>query len=153
MPRTVPLGRLGTEEEMAWLIAYLASPAGDFFSGDDDHDRRRPRQLVRLLAARRLRRGRRAADRGEATAVVGSLHGLNARPNKRLVLAAMVFAVAMTFIDQTIVSIAVPDLQKDLDLSATGVQWVDQRLPARARRRCSPSAAGSPTSPATDAWC
>ena len=36
----------------------------------------------------------------------------------------MVFAVAMTFIDQTIVSIAVPDLQKDLELSATGVQWV-----------------------------
>jgi len=30
---TVPLGRLGTEEEIAWLIAYLASPAGDFFSG------------------------------------------------------------------------------------------------------------------------
>jgi NAD(P)-dependent dehydrogenase (short-subunit alcohol dehydrogenase family) len=30
---TVPLGRLGTEEEMAWLIAFLASPAGDFFSG------------------------------------------------------------------------------------------------------------------------
>jgi len=30
---TVPLGRLGTEEEMAWLIAYLASPAGDFYSG------------------------------------------------------------------------------------------------------------------------
>jgi citronellol/citronellal dehydrogenase len=31
--RTVPLQRLGTEEEMAWLIAYLASPAGDFVSG------------------------------------------------------------------------------------------------------------------------
>jgi citronellol/citronellal dehydrogenase len=31
--RTVPLQRLGTGEEMAWLIAYLASPAGDFFSG------------------------------------------------------------------------------------------------------------------------
>ena len=30
---TVPLGRLGTEDEMAWLAAYLASPAGDFFSG------------------------------------------------------------------------------------------------------------------------
>ena len=29
----MPLGRLGTEEEMAWLIAFLASPAGDFFSG------------------------------------------------------------------------------------------------------------------------
>jgi citronellol/citronellal dehydrogenase len=31
--RTVPVGRLGTPEEMAYLIAYLASPAGDFFSG------------------------------------------------------------------------------------------------------------------------
>jgi citronellol/citronellal dehydrogenase len=33
VPETVPLGRLGTEEEMAWLVAYLASPAGDFYSG------------------------------------------------------------------------------------------------------------------------
>src|SRR5919106_4393250 len=33
VPKTVPLGRLGTEEEWAWLVAYLASPAGDFFSG------------------------------------------------------------------------------------------------------------------------
>jgi len=30
---TVPLGRLGTEEEFGWLVAYLASPAGDYFSG------------------------------------------------------------------------------------------------------------------------
>src|SRR3712207_4878237 len=36
----------------------------------------------------------------------------------------MIFAVAMTFIDQTIVSIAIPELQKDLSLSETGVQWV-----------------------------
>ena len=33
VPATVPVGRLGTEEEWAWLVAYLASPAGDFFSG------------------------------------------------------------------------------------------------------------------------
>ena len=33
LPQTVPLGRLGTEDEMAWLITYLVSPAGDFFSG------------------------------------------------------------------------------------------------------------------------
>jgi NAD(P)-dependent dehydrogenase (short-subunit alcohol dehydrogenase family) len=30
---TVPLGRLGTEEEFAWLVAFVASPAGDFVSG------------------------------------------------------------------------------------------------------------------------
>ena len=40
------------------------------------------------------------------------------------VLAAMIFAVAMTFIDQTIVSIAVPNIQRELGLSSTGVQWV-----------------------------
>ena len=32
--------------------------------------------------------------------------------SKNLVLAAMIFAVSMTFIDQTIVSIAVPELQR-----------------------------------------
>jgi citronellol/citronellal dehydrogenase len=30
---TVPLGRLGTEEEFAWLVAYVATPAGDYLSG------------------------------------------------------------------------------------------------------------------------
>lgn len=30
---TVPLGRLGTEEEFAWLVAFIASPGGDYFSG------------------------------------------------------------------------------------------------------------------------
>jgi len=43
--------------------------------------------------------------------------------SKGLVLTAMIFAVAMTFIDQTIVSIAVPDIQRELSLSSTGIQW------------------------------
>jgi EmrB/QacA subfamily drug resistance transporter len=44
--------------------------------------------------------------------------------NKNIVLAAMIFAVAMTFIDQTIVAIAAPEIQKELHLSSTGLQWV-----------------------------
>lgn len=44
--------------------------------------------------------------------------------NSKLILAAMIFAVSMMFIDQTIVAIAVPTIQDDLSLSATGVQWI-----------------------------
>lgn len=36
----------------------------------------------------------------------------------------MIFAVSMTFIDQTIVSISVPVIQQNLGLSETGVQWI-----------------------------
>ncbi len=43
--------------------------------------------------------------------------------NKTLVLTAMIFAVSMTFIDQTIVSIAAPQIQHELGLTNTGVQW------------------------------
>jgi NAD(P)-dependent dehydrogenase (short-subunit alcohol dehydrogenase family) len=31
--RTVPLQRLGTEEEFAWLVTFVASPGGDYLSG------------------------------------------------------------------------------------------------------------------------
>ncbi len=44
--------------------------------------------------------------------------------SRNLVLAAMIFAVSMTFIDQTIVSIAAPNIQRELGLTSTGVQWV-----------------------------
>ncbi len=43
--------------------------------------------------------------------------------SRNLILAAMIFAVSMTFIDQTIVSIAAPEVQKELGLTSTGVQW------------------------------
>jgi MFS family permease len=45
-------------------------------------------------------------------------------PNRTLALAAMLFAVSMTFIDQTIVSIAAPDIIDELGLSSSGMQWV-----------------------------
>ena len=44
--------------------------------------------------------------------------------SRNLILAAMIFAVSMTFIDQTIVSIAAPNIQSELGLSSTGIQWV-----------------------------
>jgi EmrB/QacA subfamily drug resistance transporter len=43
---------------------------------------------------------------------------------KYLALTAMLFAVAMTFIDQTIVAIAAPNIQSELSLTRGGSQWV-----------------------------
>lgn len=43
---------------------------------------------------------------------------------ERLTLAAMICIVAMTQIDMTIVSIAAPDIQQELHLSSTGIQWM-----------------------------
>jgi EmrB/QacA subfamily drug resistance transporter len=43
--------------------------------------------------------------------------------SRSLVLTAMIFAVAMTFIDQTIVSVAAPTVQHELGLSSSGIQW------------------------------
>ena len=43
--------------------------------------------------------------------------------SRNLILAALIFAVAMTFIDQTIVSIAAPEIRRELGLTSTGVQW------------------------------
>ncbi|WP_443080343.1 MFS transporter [Streptomyces sp. SP18BB07] len=47
-----------------------------------------------------------------------------AAPRQTLALAAMMFAVSMTFIDQTIVAIAAPSIVDELDLSSSGMQWV-----------------------------
>jgi EmrB/QacA subfamily drug resistance transporter len=52
-----------------------------------------------------------------------SISGTAGGQSKSLVLTAMIFAVAMTFIDQTIVSIAAPNIQHELGLSSSGMQW------------------------------
>lgn len=44
--------------------------------------------------------------------------------NSRWVLAATILASSMAFIDGTVVNIALPALQKELDATAIGVQWV-----------------------------
>ena len=69
--------------------------------------------------------------------------GLAGGRSRSLILTAMIFAVAMTFIDQTIVSIAAPTIQRALGLSSSGMQWVINAcaapsrmvLPAAANRR------------------
>jgi EmrB/QacA subfamily drug resistance transporter len=61
---------------------------------------------------------------GPANPTESSVAPASGAGNKNLVLAAMVFAVAMTFIDQTIVAIAIPNIQRELSLSSTGSQWV-----------------------------
>ncbi len=59
----------------------------------------------------------------EATWSVIGVQKLQSAKSRNLVLAAMIFAVSMMFIDQTIVSIAAPNIQEELGLTATGVQW------------------------------
>ncbi len=58
-----------------------------------------------------------------AMAIEGGEASTPREGSRNLILTAMIFAVAMTFIDQTIVSIAAPEVQKQLGLTSTGVQW------------------------------
>ncbi len=62
--------------------------------------------------------------RTAATTGPGARQGAAGSRRNTLVLAAMVFAVAMMFIDQTIVAIAIPNIEKELSLSGAGGQWV-----------------------------
>src|ERR1700735_3838150 len=58
-----------------------------------------------------------------STGTTGTTGSTTGGGSRSLILAAMIFAVAMTFIDQTIVSIAAPKIQHDLGLSSSGIQW------------------------------
>lgn len=44
--------------------------------------------------------------------------------SKWLILIAMTGSLSMIFVDQTVVSVALPSMQEDLGLSETGMQWV-----------------------------
>ncbi len=61
-------------------------------------------------------------ENGGRTAALQAAQGSSR--TKNLALAAMLFAVAMTFIDQTIVAIASPNIQSELSLTHAGTQWV-----------------------------
>ena len=65
---------------------------------------------------------------------------------------AMLFAVAMTFIDQTIVAIASPNIAQELSLSRGGAQWVINAY-LLALAAGSRWAAGWPTWSAPGGWC
>ena len=72
--------------------------------------------------------------------------------NKGLVLAAMVFAVAMTFIDQTIVAIAIPEPAEGPRRSRPPDPNGSSTATCSRCRRCSRSAAGSATCWAAGGW-
>ena len=71
---------------------------------------------------------------------------------KQLVLVAMIFAVAMTFIDQTIVVDRGPGRPGGAGLTRPAIQWAINALPAVAGRAVRASAAGSPTRSVTGRW-
>ena len=78
---TVPLGRLGREHEHAWLVALAASPLGRALSGSVITHRRRPRQLVRPVAATiAARRHRHRAYRGTPPASLTAAGSAAMRP-------------------------------------------------------------------------
>ena len=53
-----------------------------------------------------------------------SARSLVRSPRRWLVLATMTGSLSMVMIDQTVVSVALPTMQRDLGLSSAGVQWV-----------------------------
>lgn len=73
--------------------------------------RARPSAQTGGVTGTHLTRGRNVATAGRAA-------------SQPLALAAMMCAVSMTFIDQTIVSIAAPSIVSELGLSGSGMQWV-----------------------------
>jgi len=58
------------------------------------------------------------------TSSVASDTGGKSSGQRTLVITAMVFVTGMTFIDQTIVSIGAPVIEKDLGISDEAVQWI-----------------------------
>src|SRR5664279_2657712 len=75
-----------------------------------------------MILVRPGRSGQRTQE--DAMTSPGSAAPTTTARSKYLALSAMLFAVAMTFIDQTIVAIASPNIQAELSLSQSGTQWV-----------------------------
>lgn len=61
------------------------------------------------------------ASGGQAAPGAASASG---RDRRWLILITMTGSLSMILIDQTVVSVALPTMERDLDLSTTGVQWV-----------------------------
>ena len=98
LERSIPIGRAGRAEEMAWLVAYLASPAGDFFSGttitiDGARDNWAGPWPPEAIAERGRRAGRRGAQPKElapASAARGRPAGFRGLAARLVVVVAAV---------------------------------------------------------------
>ena|SRR3989441_13057594 len=61
---------------------------------------------------------------GEGVILSGKFVGACTKSQGRWILAATILASSMAFIDGTVVNVALPFLQKNLNATAIGVQWV-----------------------------
>ena len=106
LERSIPIGRAGRAEEMAWLVAYLASPAGDFFSGttitiDGARDNWAGPWPPEAIADEARRPGRRGAPREVAHALGRSSARLEDDERDLAALAArLVVGVAAVGLDR-----------------------------------------------------
>ena len=64
------------------------------------------------------------AARGESPGVAPNAAGLSPRAASRWTLVATILGSSLTFIDGTVVNVALPALQADLQATITDVQWV-----------------------------
>ncbi len=63
------------------------------------------------------------ADRGRLSVMTFSMPAMNEDNRRWWTLGAMCFALFMIMLDNTVVNVALPSIQRDLDVSISGLEW------------------------------